>query len=241
MAFKSIKTYNEERYGGKFILTDDGDNADVIFLYRSEEDALVADTHYIKSDEYSGYVHCTKPGCPACAKGLRVQEKLFIPMYVIGSDEIQFWDRTVRFNNVMRQMVFDRYPNPSEYVFRITRHGVSGDVNTTYEITAVARNTVGSYDQILAKFNAKMPDYYSNVCKDMSSADLARLLSASSSESVAETYEMPKYHITPRGVASTPAPTSQIDSTPVTTPVEASNDADQLGEYEELDDSDVSF
>ena len=234
MAFKSMKNYNEERYGGKFILSNDGDTADVIFLYRSEEDVLVADTHYIKSAEYSGYVHCAKPGCPACAKGLRVQTKLFIPMYVIGADEIQFWDRTVRFNNVLSQMVFDRYPNPSEYVFRITRHGVAGDVNTTYEITAVARNTVGSYDQILAKFNAKMPDYYNNVCRDMPSTALVHMLSASSSESVAETYEMPKYQVTPR--------TTVVNRPVETTPDEIGEDEvpfdtndSELGEDDDVD------
>lgn len=58
MGFKSVKSYNDARYGGMFLLKNDGDYADVIFMYQDIEDVLVADTHYIKSPDYSGYVHC---------------------------------------------------------------------------------------------------------------------------------------------------------------------------------------
>ena len=59
MGFKSISQYNEERYGNKFILKDDGDYADVIFLYRNyQDDVKVASAHYIKSPDYSGYTFC---------------------------------------------------------------------------------------------------------------------------------------------------------------------------------------
>lgn len=58
MGFKSIEQFNEERYGNKFILPNDGDFADVIFLYKSAKEVLVADAHYVKSADYSGYVHC---------------------------------------------------------------------------------------------------------------------------------------------------------------------------------------
>jgi len=235
MAFKSMKTYNEERYGGKFILADDGDSADVIFLYQSDDDVLIADAHYIKSAEYTGYVHHCEVACPACAKGIRVQSKLFIPMYVIGSDEIQFWDRNVRFQAVLRQNVFNRYPNPSEYVFRITRHGVANDMNTTYEITAVAKNKIMSYNEILAKFNAKMPDYYSQIIREVSAGEMSKMLASSGSESVpSETYEMPKYQVTPR--------TTVVNRPVETTPDEIGDDEvpfdtndSELGEDDEVD------
>mgnify|MGYP007065811507 CR=1 FL=1 len=93
MAFKSMKTYNDERYHGFFLLRNDGDFADVIFLYQNIEDVLVADVHYIKSAKKSGYVHCCGEGCPACAKGIRVQTKLFIPVY---NSEMCIRDRYLR-------------------------------------------------------------------------------------------------------------------------------------------------
>lgn len=198
MAFKSVKTYNEERFGGLFLLRNDGDFADVIFLYRSEDDVLVADTHYIKSADYSGYVHCCGRGCPACQEKIRVQTKLFIPLYNIDKGEIQFFDRTVRFEPQLHQDVFEKYPDPSEFVFRITRHGAAGDVNTTYEIQAIAKNTHSSYEQILADNHASFPEYYKNICRDVPSTELHKMINSNSNSSTYE--DMPSYQVTPRGV-----------------------------------------
>lgn len=204
MGFKTVQTYNEEKFGGYFLLRNDGDTADVIFLYQSTQDVLVADVHYIKSPEYSGYVHCCGKGCPACAKGIRVQTKLFIPVYNISDDEIQFFDRTMRFEPQLQQDVFSRYPNPSEYVFRITRHGAAGSVDTTYEIMAIGKNSFKSYDQILAEKNAKMPDYYSTICKEVSEFELKEMLEAgdrpTNGYSPNEDYS---YSATPRGSVPT--------------------------------------
>ena len=197
MAFKTVKSYNDEKFNGLFLLRNDGDYADVIFMYRNEDDALVADTHYIKSSEYSGYVHCCGRGCPACGKGIRVQTKLFIPVYNIMDNELQFWDRNIRFETQFKQDVFSKYPNPSEFVFRITRHGVAGDVNTTYEIVAVGKNTYKSYAQILVDNHASFPEYYSNICKDWTSDKVHSLLSASSDSGYAGS-DMPSYQVTPR-------------------------------------------
>ena len=179
MGFKTVNQYNEDKFGGLFLLRNDKDYADVIFLYQGVSDVLVADVHYIKSNEYSGYVHCCGKGCPACAKGIRTQTKLFIPLYNIQAGEIQFFDRTMRFEPQLQQDVFSKYPNPSEYVFRITRNGAAGDVNTTYSIVAIGRNTFKSYAQILSENNATMPEYYSNVCRDLTSIELQRLLNDS--------------------------------------------------------------
>lgn len=204
MGFKTVKNYNEERFGGMFILRNDGDSADVIFLYRNMDDVLVADTHYIKSPEYSGYVHCCGRGCPACAKGIRVQTKLFIPVYNLTENQLQFWDRSMQFEPQLNQDVFAKYPNPSEFVFRITRKGAPRDVNTTYSIMAVAKNTELSYDKICADNNTTFPEHYSKVCKDISSGDLYRMINSSNTEASTPVSEMPSYSVTPRGVGNRP-------------------------------------
>ncbi|MCM1226150.1 MAG: hypothetical protein NC320_01835 [Clostridium sp.] len=196
MAFKTVEQYHEEKYGGKFVLQNDGDFADVIFLYQSTKDVLIADVHYIKSDEYSGYVHCNGGGCPACAKGIRVQSKLFIPVYNIQAGEIQFWDRTTRFEPKLHGDVFKNYPNPSDFVFRITRHGAANDRNTTYQIIAVGNNNVKSYADILTEFNAKFPDYYENVCRDVDASTLSVWVNNANSNSTGSS--MPDYVATPR-------------------------------------------
>lgn len=212
MAFKNMEDYNKERFDGVFTLRDDGSSADVIFLYRSVRDCLVADTHYIKSADYSGYVHCCGRGCPACAQNIRVQTKLFIPLYNIETGEIVFWDRNIRFDHQLKSDVFDKFPNPSDYVFRITRHGAAGDINTTYEITAIARNTAAlSYDNILAQNHISFPDAYSQICKDMDAHELSKLLVARTT-STSTNVDMPEYQVTPRAIYS---PNPQIVSTNV--------------------------
>ena len=200
MAFKKVNDYNNDKFGGLFLLRNDGDSADVIFMYRSVDDVLVADTHYVKSADYSGYVHCTGRGCPACGKNIRVQTKLFIPMFNVTAGELQFWDRTMRFENQLQQDVFAKYPNPSEFVFRITRHGVANDVNTTYSIMAIGRNNYKSYNEILAENNIKYPDHYETVCKEVSATELTSMLNSGSANG-SNSFNgsaMPEYQATPR-------------------------------------------
>lgn len=206
MAFKSVKQYNEEKYGGKFILQNDQDSADVIFLYQSVNDMLVADVHYIKSPDYNGYVHCNGRGCPACGKGIRVQTKLFIPLYNITAGEIQFWDRTTKFEPQFYSDVFSKFPNPSEYVFKVTRNGASGDINTRYAIQVLASNNVKSYADILLENKINFPDYYENICKNADAAILSTWLNASQNSSSGD---IPEYVPMPR---VTPSNTSSVIS-----------------------------
>lgn len=230
MAFKSMKDYNEQRFGGMFLLRNDGDYADVIFMYRSIDDVLVADTHYIKSPDYSGYVHCCGHMCPACAKGIRVQTRLFIPVYNIEAQEIQFFDRSMRFENQLNHDVFSKFPNPSEYVFRITRHGAAGDVNTTYQIVAVGKNTYKSYYDILNQCNAQFPDYFDNICKDYSIDQLNFMLNASQN-SAATTSDMPGYTVTPR--VPTTNSTTDIFNVPETSAIEVPDVFDAVSEEDD--------
>lgn len=236
MGFKSINDYNEEKYGGLFLLRNDGDYADVIFLYQGMKDALVADTHYIKSAEYSGYVHCCGKGCPACAKEIRVQTKLFIPLFNITDGEMQLWDRSIRFESQLNQDVFSHYPNPSEFVFRITRHGAAGDVNTTYQIVAVGKNSATPYDQLLQANGIKFPDFYNQICKEFSVPELFNMLNVQNAASSSSGGDIPSYNyqVTPRTPAGTPAP----PSIPVPdAPVDETEDEDlPFSEGPELDD-----
>lgn len=235
MAFKSAKAYNEQKYNGKFVLADDGDEADVIFLYRNYDDVLLADVHYIKSAEYSGYVQCTGKDCPVCATGkIRVQNKLFIPVYNLTADELQFWDRSARFEQQLNREVFRNYENPINYVFRITRKGEAGSMDTKYSINVISKNSTMSYEQILAKFGVQMPQAYERICRDYSAEKLRELLSRPANSSTDD--DLPDYTVTPRGVANNPfipqdAPS--VDDIP-------EDDDVHFGSDEEIED-DVKF
>lgn len=218
MAFKSVKQYNEERFGGLFMLRNDGDQADVIFLYRNQEDVLIGDTHYVKSPDYSGYVHCLGNGCPACGKNIRIQTKLFIPLYNLTANELQFWDRSTQFENQLMKEVFEAYPCPVDYVFRITRHGAARDVNTYYTIQAVARNTVKTFDQILSDANTAFPDCFERVCKSVSGPTMRNMLTPAdnggnySGSAPVGDGSLPSYQVTPR------APRAEIPESADTIP-----------------------
>lgn len=203
MAFKTVNTAKAEKRAGKFVLENDGDSAEVIFLYRSSEDMLVANTHYIKTNDYSGYVHCNEGGCAACAKNLRVQEKLFIPMYVISINgqsvnEIRFWDRNMRFEPVLSQAIFKNYANPSEFIFRVTRNGVHGSKETTYGIQVAFKNTSLPFDKIMADNGATFPEYYEHIVKEVPNVTLSQWLASANSANAVANADIPEYVPTPR-------------------------------------------
>lgn len=218
MGFKSITQYNEDKYKNLFVLPNDGDFADVIFLYSGIQDVLVGDAHYIKSNTYSGYVQCIGDGCPACARNIRPQTKIFVPLFDINKRQVLFWDRTIKFQGQLQSDVFKLYPNPSEFVFRITRHGLPNDQNTTYAIEAINRNTT-PLATILADLNLKFPDAYEMVCKDLSKVEMEKLLIPNTqfngSEETAYTFQA-----IPRGeaVEPTPVPTVTMPAFNVPTP-----------------------
>lgn len=209
MGFKKATEVNEEKHRGKLILPNDGDYIDVVFLYRSKDDVLVGPTHYIKGADYNGYVHCLEGGCPACARDIRVQSKMFIPCWVPATGEIIFWDRNEAFFSVLDSTVFNSYPNPSEYVFRITRRGEARSRDTKYEIVASFRNNV-SFDDMLKSAGAKINadgilDAYDQICKEVDASIMNQYLNQPAEA-------LPTYTATPRVPIGAPSAVQSLDS-----------------------------
>lgn len=221
MAFKSLTQYQEDKNGEFFVLPNDGDFADVIFLYRNINDVLVADVHYIASSGYKGYVHCCGAGCPACnygERGIRLDTKLFIPLYNLQKNKIEFWDRSTFFEQTLQKYVFAPFPTPWETVFRVTRRGEARSRDTKYDIVPVGRNTTMTYDSILSSFGITLPAGYSAVCREMSAAEMsAALNSAPSSNSDLQDYG---YTPIPRGTSmpDVTVPTPQYSAPPEVAP-----------------------
>lgn len=242
MGFKSLSQYQEDKQGEFFVLPNDGDSADVVFLYRSVDDVLVGDVHWISSAGYKGYAFCLgrENNCPACNygdKGLRIDHKIFIPLYNITKNKIEFWDRSTFFEQVLQKDVFKPFPNPSETVFKITRRGEAGSRDTKYEIKPIARNTGMPYDRILAQFNITLPEYYNTVVREMSYYDMDAALNSGSSASDLQDYG---YTPVPRGTAAaasfedSPAvdvPTVEYSAPPEVAPPVAEPPAANLPDY----------
>ena len=226
MGFKSLNDFNATKYAGKFVLDNDGDQAKAIFLYRNESEVLVGDVHYIRSADYSGYVHCLGRGCPACAKGIRRQTKVFIPMYLMDKDEIVFWDRPQKFIPQFQFDVLKACPDPCNYVFTVTRHGVHGSIDTRYSLEATNRSNL-SYDEIMSKYNYTFPDFYENICKEVDYTTMNRWLTSGSNGSYGVNgSSLPVYNATPRVSTSPSAVQQSLDSIP-SMPVSEAIDADE--------------
>lgn len=248
MAFKQISQYVEEKNGVFFTLPNDNDSADVIFLYQSINDVLVADVHYISSKGYNGYAHCLGDNCPACnyptktGRGIRKQSSIFIPLYNIQKRKVEFWDRTPKFENVLQQSVFKNFPNPSEYVFRITRHGQPRDPATRYEVKAISRNADYPYAQILADFNMVMPDSYSLACKELTYEEMDKYLNSDTPSDLPNAYNyvpVPRNAApvteTPEVVADLPelnVPTPNYNEVPMSIPRGISDNSEDVPPFE---------
>ena len=245
MGFKTVDDYVESKnfaatadgnVTGFFTLRNHGDSAKVIFLYRSPKDVLVADVHYILSNDIKGYVHCTGPNCPACAKRIRKDAKIFTPLYNLETERIEFFDRNMKYwEPQLHQDVFQKFgDDPSLVIFNITRNGGVGDPNTRYVITGVNSNNLISYDEICQKFNAKFPEFYNNICREVTAEELSRALNADNSPSSAPIApaSLPDYTITPRGMSAAPsapiAPSALPPAMDATLPDAVADDADIL-------------
>ena len=209
-----MNQYVEEKNGDFFVLPDDNDFADVIFLYHSINDPLIATCHYLVAGEKSGYYFCCGDGCPACMpgpgreKGIWRNDKLFIPLYNITNSRIEVWDRSARFRDQLVRDVFKKYPDPSEYVFRITRHGQARDVNTTYSIDVVGTNSSTTIEAILASQNTTLETIYNNTCKEITPFEMKLLLeenNTTAANNTAAAYgAMPRATFTPPGQITPP-------------------------------------
>lgn len=231
MGFKTMEQYTDDKYHGRLVLKNDGDSATVIFLYRSAADILIANAHYIKGSDYSGYVHCTGHGCPACAKGIRTQSKLFVPVYNVDTDEILFFERDTKYFMEQIKSLMVSYPNLSEFVFRITRRGAAGSRDTRYDITALAKNSALPYDKILSDKGVKMPDYYETIIRDMSSGELAMAIATTGGYSTsASASDLPDF---------TPQP--RVTVTPTDAPTAAAEALDDIDSFEDLGEGETEF
>lgn len=202
MAFKSVKEIRNEKNAGKFTLDGNGDFADVIFLYRSEDEVMSASVHYVSNAEYTGNVQCTEMGCPFCAKGYKPRTKVYVPVYVLSKNgvpvnEFQFWERNMKFSHVLSEAVFKFYANPSEYVFRITREGSYGDPNTKYKINVAGTNRALPFDKICSDQQITFPEVYNRAAKEVDNATLMRWAAIPAAENTASG-AVPEYVPTPR-------------------------------------------
>ena len=105
-----------------FHLMNDGDYADVIFLYPSAADVTGFHVHTIIENGNRRIINCHDKDCPYCESN-EPKYKVFAPIYNITLGTVQFWERIP--NMFLNQLIHleEQYPNLANVVVRITRHG----------------------------------------------------------------------------------------------------------------------
>lgn len=137
-----------------FTLKDDGDTAEVRFLY-DDPDGKDMDfylVHQIETEvngrKVRRYVSCLavdddghmhRDDCPLCKAGYRTQEKLYLQLYDETDDKLKVWERGKNFVGKIVSFL-NRYGALVEQPIEIERKGKKGDTNTTYEMFALQKD-----------------------------------------------------------------------------------------------------
>lgn len=153
-----------DNYGAQknnyFSLKDDGDTALVRFLYNDINDVEGVAVHEVVIDGKRRDVECIRAynepidNCPLCAKGNKVNGKIFVPIYDESSKESKIWTRGKTYFNKLSSLCARYHPLVS-FPFEIERRGKKGDVNTTYETFVDASNRDNKTIQDFPEINAE--------------------------------------------------------------------------------------
>lgn len=133
-----MDNYSSNGGGSYFSLKDDKDTATVRFMYETMDQVEGVAVHEIEIGDKRKFVNCLRAynepvdSCPLCAAGIKIQAKLFIPLYDIDSDSVKFWVRGKTFLSKLSSL-FCRYTPLVSTPFEIERIGEKGSTSTRYE------------------------------------------------------------------------------------------------------------
>lgn len=153
---KSTNQFTGPRVG-YFNLKDDGDSAVVRFCYDSPDQFDILTTHQTTVDGKFRRVNCLRESfkesadtCPMCAAGVPVQQRFYIKLLEYTQDENgvitatpKIWERSTSYVNRLNNLC-NEYGNISDWVFKITRMGEKGSMNTDYSIIPANPNVYNS-------------------------------------------------------------------------------------------------
>lgn len=173
-----------------FALKDDGETAIVRFNIHTLADIAVSSVHTVENmeDGKKRYriVSCIRSSfndpvekCPLCEAGNKMSFKIFVPLVAYNQDEngniiadAMIWQQGTRIRQTLKSFI-DDYGDLSDMLFKITRHGKKGDVNTTYSILPANPNVYKStiYVKDFSEFE-KNPNYLDNFVHERTAADM---------------------------------------------------------------------
>lgn len=139
------ENYGGNGGGGFFSLSNDGDVAQVRFMYNGIDDVEGLAVHEIQLNGKKRYINCLREYnqpvdvCPLCANNSAVLAKLFIPVYDIDTNTTKVWERGKKFFAKISSLC-SHYPDVIHHTFEVERNGKKGATDTTYEIYELGKD-----------------------------------------------------------------------------------------------------
>ena len=167
-------------------LKEDGDTAIIRFPYKSMDDIIYTATHNVPMPgaPYGRRIRCTEtPDCELCAKGIKVDERVFVKFLTYTIDETSgevvlnctVWDRPAAFADLDLKGLMEEYGDLTQCLFKIKRAGAGK--NTRYSILPVVNPVV--YNPAIKDIDTRkrilFDSIHNNFKIDLTDADLDRL------------------------------------------------------------------
>ena len=168
-----IDNYGGNGGSGYFSLKNDGETAQVRFMYNDINDVEGCAVHQVEIGDRKRYVNCLRSynepvsQCPFCRDGKFQVAKLFVPLYDIAEKRVKVWERGKKFFAKISS-ICARYANPSvaSHIFEIERNGKPGDQTTSYELYEIEKDNTTLEDL------PEVPDVLGGLVLDKSADDM---------------------------------------------------------------------
>lgn len=141
-SFEESENYGQSNSGSFFSLKDDGDTAQIRFMYRTIDDVQGYAVHQVEIGDKKRYVNCLRAYndpidmCPLCQAQYKVNPKLFLKVYNLDTNEAQIWERGKTYFQRIASMAAHYKPLCDE-IIEVQRSGKKGDKKTTYEFFSI--------------------------------------------------------------------------------------------------------
>lgn len=138
-AQKSAEKYQSNTGGDYFSLKEDGDIAQVRFMYNGVGDIEGYSVHEIEVDGKRKSINCLRTYedptdmCPFCKAKMALKVKYFVELYDIEADKVKIWERGRTFFNQISGLAARYNPLVGQKI-EIERFGKKGDMKTTYQM-----------------------------------------------------------------------------------------------------------
>lgn len=131
--------------GSYFGLKNDKDSEIVRIMYNDEDQIFALSVHEVKNSAgYTKKIDClrqagdSKEVCPLCMENYKLDGKIYIPLYIESTGEVQIWERSRKYVAEMLTLL-EEYEDLCNIPFKITRNGKAGSTKTTYTLTPLAK------------------------------------------------------------------------------------------------------